>query len=223
MNNYSDDYINWKSWTFGALTSSQYKIFVKTLKLTGNSFPPKSKVLEVGFGSGNFLKFARLNSWITIGTEVNKQLISLAKKQMYEVYNAQSFIPEAGSFDLIVAFDLLEHLKKDEIKNFFIGCKHHLKNGGTVICRFPNGDSPYGLFLQNGDFTHVTSIGSGMIKQFANLSNLKIHYLGGDVKIYKRKNFFGTLRRVISYALKKLSIISSLFFFTRKKIIHHEI
>ena len=62
-----------------------------------------------------------------------------------------------------------------------------------MICRCPNGDSPFGLPYQNGDLTHISQIGTGILKFLANVCNFNIIYLGRDIKSYYSLNRFKSL------------------------------
>lgn len=60
-----------------------------------------------------------------------------------------------GSWQTIIAIDLIEHLTKDDLMIFLAGANRVLRPGGRLILRYPNGDSPLvGVNLFN-DITHV--------------------------------------------------------------------
>jgi SAM-dependent methyltransferase len=68
-------------------------------------------------------------------------------------------------FDLIVAFDVLEHMMVEEIADFLSLAASLLNPGGRLLARFPNGSSPIGAFYQAGDITHVTVLSAPRIRQ----------------------------------------------------------
>jgi len=79
-------------------------------------------------------------------------------KRGHEVYleHSSQFSLTKTFFDVIVVFDVLEHLTLEEILIFLDRAKQLLVTGGVIIARVPNCASPYGLAYQNGDFTHLT-------------------------------------------------------------------
>lgn len=111
---------------------------------------------------------------------------------------------------------MLEHITSSDIINFVNSIKSKLKKDGHFLARFPNGDSPIGLRNQNGDITHVNTIGTEKIIQISRICNLEIHYLGGESQIIKSKKisetFFNLCRlllgRFIGYCIKLIYCIS---------------
>jgi SAM-dependent methyltransferase len=157
---YGDRYLKWKDWGgFGTLKKSEEAYFKAEIERTNCRFPEKSKILEIGFGNGKFLKYAFEKGWDVIGTEVNSALVDIAQEAGYVAIHTDNLSNfNDDTFDLIVAFDVLEHIEQYLIPIFISEIKRVLKAGGYFIARFPNGDSPFGLINQNGDVTHITVI-----------------------------------------------------------------
>ena len=184
---YDSSYLKWKSWgekyQFGDLSPKQHAYYKAEIKRSCASLPKSSKVLEVGFGSGSFLSYAKRKKWDICGTEVNKHLVEAGTRSGFNVILSKNLKPFSDNiFDLVVAFDVLEHIHKEDLIQFFAEIKRVLKPGGVFIACFPNGDSPLGLRHQNGDITHVTAIGSEMARYLATQSELKIVFLGGQAE-----------------------------------------
>ncbi len=183
---YGSAYLDWKKWeqaAFGSLTKSERAYFTAEIKRAKKTFPKDTNVLEVGFGNGSFLAFAREQEWNVFGTEVNEELVGAARKGGFNVAHTADLSDLAdGSFELIVAFDVLEHMPQDAIVDFMLDVRRVLKPGGRFIARCPNGDSPFGLVNQNGDVTHVTSIGRGKARYFATRADLELIYVGGEAE-----------------------------------------
>jgi 2-polyprenyl-3-methyl-5-hydroxy-6-metoxy-1,4-benzoquinol methylase len=170
------DYVGWKQWKgFGTLTSSQGRYFARELSMLA---PLRGKrILEIGFGNGGFLSFARGQGAEALGTEMIPELVQAARKAGFEVSDGSAILKgkrHAGSFDAVVAFDVLEHMDKDELVAFFGTVHGLLKPGGAFLARFPNGDSPFGRRYQNGDLTHKTAIGSRLIEHLAAVSGFRV-------------------------------------------------
>jgi cyclopropane fatty-acyl-phospholipid synthase-like methyltransferase len=141
------NYIKWKSWgeTFGQLKRGEISYFDAEISRTKSKFSKNSKVLEIGFGNGNFLQYAKINNWDIVGIEANQALVKIAGKKGFNVKHLEdiSSFPNE-TFDLIVAFDVIEHIPQNLLPQFFLDVKKKLKDGGFLIARFPNGDSPIG-------------------------------------------------------------------------------
>jgi cyclopropane fatty-acyl-phospholipid synthase-like methyltransferase len=67
-------------------------------------------------------------------------LVEIAKQNGFNVlqtYNLECFAE--NMFDLVAAFDVLEHIPQDKLLDFLTQIKRILKNDGVFIARFPNG------------------------------------------------------------------------------------
>lgn len=220
---YDETYSLWKSWNksgFGRLQLFEKQYFDRELKRAKCNFPSDAKVLEIGFGNGKFLTYARTLGWSVVGVEANEQLVGFAESQEFDVYHANnlSFF-EPDQFDLIVAFDVLEHLPKDELIGWFFEINRILKEDGCFIARFPNGDSPLGLLHQNGDVTHASSIGSIMVKCLAERVGITIVYLGGEAQPLVGKSPTHTLHHYLTWPVKFLiNMVVRLLFFPKARV-----
>ena len=135
---YDSSYLKWKSWDekyqFGDLSPKQYAYYKAEIKRSCASLPKSSKVLEVGFGSGSFLSYAKRKKWDVCGTEVNKHLVETGIRSGFDVILSDNLKPFGDdTFTLVVAFDVLEHIHKDDLIQFFAEIKRVLKSGGVFI------------------------------------------------------------------------------------------
>jgi cyclopropane fatty-acyl-phospholipid synthase-like methyltransferase len=170
------EYRNWKHWQhFGSLTPSQAGYLARELSMLE---PMRGKhILEIGFGNGGFLSFARQQGAKVQGTEVIPELLQAAREAGFEVSEGAALLrarQHAGSFDAVIAFDVIEHMDKAELAEFFGAVHWVLKPGGVFLARFPNGDSPFGRRYQHGDLTHKTVIGAGLIEHLAAVSGFQV-------------------------------------------------
>jgi hypothetical protein len=65
----------------------------------------------------------------------------------------------------VVAFDVIEHLHKDELIDVVDEVRRVLKAGGRWIIHVPNGASPFGGISRYGDLTHELSFTPESITQ----------------------------------------------------------
>ncbi len=170
------DYTQWKQWRdFGALKPFEARYFRRELR---GLLPLKAKrVLEMGFGNGGFLSFAKAEGAEVHGTELIPELLKEAKRRGFAVGRDKDYLGKKkfkGHFDVVVAFDVLEHMDKEELVEFFGGLQELLKPGGHFLARFPNGHSPFGRQYQHGDLTHKTAIGGRLIEHLAARSGFTV-------------------------------------------------
>jgi SAM-dependent methyltransferase len=105
-------------------------------------FPNGSAVLEIGCGTGSFLK--RVQSTCRVaGLELNKSAIAVARAEGLNVYDElieehAKKNPEA--YDVVCAFQVFEHIY--EVKPFIEAALRCLKPGGKLVFGVPN-NNPY--------------------------------------------------------------------------------
>ncbi len=168
-------YENWKNWGDGFSCDDQDREYFNGE--LGNIKFTCSKILEIGFGSGSFLRWCRYSNIEVVGVEVNENLLKRAKNMGYDVrlsnlLELEKEFPER--FDCIVAFDVFEHLPMEEIRTTLRSSEALLKPGGHLLLRFPNSQSPFGLAAQFGDPTHRSMLSRSVFEQLIFRSRFKI-------------------------------------------------
>jgi len=134
----------------------------------GRSSLSGARLLEIGFGSGSLLAWARDAGADIVGAEINEASLEAAVERGIPVLRGSlAEVAEAhrGSFDAIVAFDVFEHFSVSEIVENLHACETMLKPGGRLLLRFPNAQSPFGLVHQYADATHVTPLSGEILRQ----------------------------------------------------------
>jgi 2-polyprenyl-3-methyl-5-hydroxy-6-metoxy-1,4-benzoquinol methylase len=176
------NYIAWKEWApenFGRYSRLDAAYFAAEV---GFGSAVRARVLEIGFGNGSFLAWARDVGADIYGVELNPLLVSRACQMLGDSHAfSELSTPELeklrGTFSHIVAFDVLEHVEQGGYPAFFNRLAELLASGGKCILRFPNGDSPFGRRIQHADPTHVTTIGSGKLIYFAQRAGFRVDAL----------------------------------------------
>ena len=201
------NYTNWKNWDaeeFG-LTSKENSLYYK--KLFSKHLPDTKNVLEIGYGNGSFLNWCKQKHLNVSGIEQDNDMLKRAKNKGYKVYKSIAQIKEV-KFDLIVLFDVLEHIPQKNIQNVFKSLKKILAKNGKIFIRTPNGSSPFGLTYQHGDVTHITTVTGAKLIYWAKFANFKIIYCGADKKILHngRLSKFPTrlIRRILQITIEKI-------------------
>jgi SAM-dependent methyltransferase len=195
-------YLTFKSWEGAA--EEPDKCFDLEVARTG--IAPPAKVLELGFGQGEFLSWAKERGYVAIGIELIPELVARASQRGFTVYQGWiESIPEleGQQFDLIVAFDVFEHMTRDELLSVLKFSKQILKRSGKILARFPNGGSPLGLLYQNGDATHVTALGAGAMNQMAIAAGMRVLWIGNAARD-RRSGKHHWITKRIAYLLRDM-------------------
>jgi 2-polyprenyl-3-methyl-5-hydroxy-6-metoxy-1,4-benzoquinol methylase len=163
-----DPYIGWKNWgedSFGQFDSLEARYYAAE---TGIRKVAAARVLEIGFGNGSFIGWARSVNIDVFGVELNSTLVARARTLLGEDHvfhdlDDAGLTDLAGTFSHIVAFDVIEHIAQSDLPHFLAQLRMLLTAHGRLILRFPNGDSPFGRVNQHGDPTHLTTLGRGKL------------------------------------------------------------
>ena len=176
-------YTHWKSWDvedFAEVSNSSALYFSKIFKqfLKGDQIP--KKILEIGYGNGEFLGWCRQSGHQVSGIEVDQVLVERAQAKGFDVGVSLDAMP-THNFDAIFLFDVLEHVPQDQIESFMLNLHDRLSEGGRVVVRTPNGASPLGLANQHGDPTHITVVTTTKIHFWSGATGFRVIYSGRDL------------------------------------------
>jgi len=110
------------------------------LKALAKNFPDATSLLDIGCGTGFVLSgIAAANSRLRlVGSDLHHEALGYAKERLPGVAMLQmdaGNIPYVEEFDVICAFDVLEHIPNDEVALKQI--HQALKRGGGVIITVP--------------------------------------------------------------------------------------
>lgn len=112
---------------------SKYNIIAQTF--------PTGTLLDIGCGSGDFLKFAKKQGWNVSGIEPNSSARKFASQQTGEniLLPEQSHLLVENSFDVITMWHVLEHVL--DLHTQLSTIKNLAKQNASIIIALPNHDS----------------------------------------------------------------------------------
>ena len=219
---YGREYSSWKNWDggFGEISSADYIYYHAELKRLKIEKLSNINIFEIGFGSGKFFSYCKSEKINISGSEVNQSLLDSAIEKNFNVTDSSGLKKISDStFDAIVAFDVVEHLEHDEMCNLLSEGVRIAKPGGKILLRFPNGDSPLSMQNQNGDITHKSIIGTGIIKYYAKILKLEIDYIGPPSQPISIMIPLASIHRILVFPIKFIiNSIVNIIFFPKEKI-----
>lgn len=178
--NSNELYLKWKAWEenrFAIYNAKDDATFALEFNKARISITDESSILEVGFGNGTLAGWVLHKTRHYVGTELNPNLIKRAIAAGIEAYPATTDLTDVAAgrkFELVVMFDVLEHMSLEEITQILTSARHCLTKNGKIIFRVPSGDSPFSGHLMYGDITHRTALGSYAIRQLAEIADLQV-------------------------------------------------
>lgn len=139
----------------------------------------QSKIVELGCGSGTLLYCAKnMGYQDLIGFDISEEQIQIAHARgLNQIYSNDAFsaiktFPH-DSVDVIVSFDIIEHMTKNEAIAFSQGVYQILKRGGRWIIHTINAESPFFGRIRYGDFTHENAFTKSSIQQLLTVSGFQ--------------------------------------------------
>jgi 2-polyprenyl-3-methyl-5-hydroxy-6-metoxy-1,4-benzoquinol methylase len=181
MQDHQTNYVGWKHWEaqqFGQFSTSEATYFAWHLARALPAATPPLNVLELGFGNGNFLGWACAQGHRVQGIEALPELVARAQAHGFAAAKCLQDLPSSERFDLVVAFDVVEHIPLAETPGLLNDLRARLRPEGRLVLRFPNAESPFGQFNQLGDLTHVTALGVSRMRQLALQCHLTLEHAG---------------------------------------------
>ena len=144
----------------GARSDLDYQDLVH--EKTFRALLPKDKsasIFEIGCGSGGFQRFLRRSGYTrAAGMDQDADAVATAIRLGALGASAGDALAHlktaAERYDCIVAIDVVEHFKKEELFDLFDAVRGALKPGGVFLWRAPNADGPFSGRLRYGDLTH---------------------------------------------------------------------
>jgi cyclopropane fatty-acyl-phospholipid synthase-like methyltransferase len=188
-------YADWKGWN-GAFTASDRDARYFTEEFRGIALGGR-RLLEIGFGNGSLLAWARGQGARVSGLEHDAGMCEAGRRAGFDVSGASldELASNGATYDVIVAFDVLEHWDSAELVANFAAVRALLVEGGVFVARFPNGQSPFGRVYQHGDFSHKSTLSTYKIEYLARRSGLDVVRIANACRVSAKAGMLAALRQ----------------------------
>lgn len=120
-----------------------------------NFIPAGSRILEIGCGLGIISKHLQKKALSITALDISEQNIKIASSfaaksnSLFRVLNVIDDVKKIknfGKFDVVVIFDVIEHISQKLYKNLFELIESVLSENGTVLLSYPSPE--YQMFLK---------------------------------------------------------------------------
>ncbi len=128
-------------------------------------------ILEIGCGHGAFIYFICASGYQNVtGIDRSPEQVSEARRLGIAKVEHGDLMPKllslpAESIDVLLAFDVIEHLRKEEAILLAEQAYRVLRHGGRLILHTVNADSPFFGANRYGDFTHEIAFNKASMGQ----------------------------------------------------------
>ena len=133
----------------------------------------EAKILDVGCGAGLLLYFLREAGYTRLwGIDTSPEQVQDARNSGFEQVeraNALEFLGNTAdrSFEVIVAFDIIEHLTGPELLRLADEIHRVLSDGGLWLIHAPNAEGFFGNRIRYADLTHEQAFTRESIHQLS--------------------------------------------------------
>jgi 2-polyprenyl-3-methyl-5-hydroxy-6-metoxy-1,4-benzoquinol methylase len=226
----SPDYVNLdmdeitidRIWCQGRHKLPAYQQWWKSANNLMGSIDPDAKILDIGCGTGGFLRFAREKGLTPFGFDASRAQAEYAQQDLPNVRQATSpaqYLEQIGpldqKFDFVVCWDVLEHLRNP--LPFLMEIQTLLRPGGFLFVSIPNGRAMlwkrhiYNITRRHFSFhpwEHVFYYSPRSLSAYLNQSGYHVVHVS-SVACYPRPfSIFEMFRRAGFMALKYFPALS---------------
>ncbi len=139
----SEDYISHTDASKGVLAFlyqwvKKYSLRKKVKLIDQLNSSNKGSLLDIGAGTGEFLKVASEKGWNITGVEPNKKAIAFARTKNIELQESLDGLV-GRKFDVVTLWHVLEHLP--DLKKTLQKIESFVKKGGSLVIAVPNFNS----------------------------------------------------------------------------------
>ena len=137
------------------------------------------RILDLGCGSGAIIYFLREAGYRNIlGIDTSaEQIAPAAELGIGQVLRSDvfSFVrnTESESYDVVIAFDIIEHLTKPELFHLADEIYRVLTPGGFWIAHAPNAEGVFGARIRYADLTHEQAFTRESMEQLARAAGFR--------------------------------------------------
>lgn len=188
-----------KCWSQEIFEAQKSKEILDTLE---NILRKGLAVLDVGCNTGELLDFAKSRGCRTVGVEFSAKSRSILIGKQHQAYDSLDYITER--FDVITAFDLVEHLY--DVPGFIEKCKSLLADGGVVVILTGDKASPSARICQSRWWylKHPEHIVFPSRQYYAEHSGLLLEkWIPTYAKIHYKKSIFSVFKSFLICTLKR--------------------
>jgi SAM-dependent methyltransferase len=147
------------------------------------------RILDLGCGYGAVLYFLRSAGYHNVtGLDTSPEQVEAAHQLGFTDVHCGNIYPflkgcPANSFEVIFAFDILEHISKPELLELADEIHRVLTPAGRLIIHAPNAEAVFSGTIRYGDLTHEMAFTRGSIAQLAGACSFSVAAVQEDTPV----------------------------------------
>lgn len=185
------------------LSKEEYELYAKVSKKRFKDILPtdkNAKIIDIACGAGHFLYFLQKQGYVNAqGIDLSlEQLAAAEKATVKNLQKADLFeylAKHKKIFNMVISFDVIEHLTKEEVLKCLDLIYNSLLPGGKALVTVPNVQSLFGSSARYCDFTHEQGFTPASLSQVMRVCGFK------GVSVYGEKPVAHDLRSSVRAGL----------------------
>jgi 2-polyprenyl-3-methyl-5-hydroxy-6-metoxy-1,4-benzoquinol methylase len=177
------------------------------------SFQHDAHILDLGCGQGFMLRYLQASGFTNLtGIDISQEQVDRARELGFNAVQADAFSflkDNEAKFDIIMAIDIIEHFKKEELYELLRLINKALRPGGRFILQTPNGEGLLPGYVIYGDLTHFTILSPLSLTHILTVTgfkNIQIKELGPALFVHFPLFIGWKIVRFLAMAVKFLEI-----------------
>lgn len=127
-------------------------------KLCKRYIPRNARILEIGCGVGIITKFVQKDATFVLSLDISDVNVSVARLtaksdntrfEVIDITKDADKIRSYGKFDVVLIFDVIEHIEKGNYAKFFSVLEELLSDSGMILLTYPS--PQYQKYLKEHD------------------------------------------------------------------------
>jgi SAM-dependent methyltransferase len=179
-------------------------------RLIANFFPldHNCNIVDLGCGSGALLLFLQEAGYLNaMGVETSPDQVEFARQLGVRSVipgDLLSFLRDSASevFDVVVAIDVIEHFRKNEVLEIMDQAHRVLRPGGRLIVHVPNAEAIFGSRIFWSDFTHEMAFTREGLRQLTCACGFSSIEVSEDLPVIH--GFKSLVRRILWTSLRSI-------------------
>jgi len=159
------------------------------------------RIFDVGCGGGHFLYYLIRKGYRNItGIDISPGLVKFVKEEIWHDVvegDALTYLSQhKNQFDVIVANDFIEHLRKRSIIRFLFLSREALKDGGLLFLKTPNMSNIFASRHRYVDFSHEVGFTEYSIYEVCRAAKFSDVVVQSDLPTKREPKLFKRIRKI---------------------------
>lgn len=169
-------------------------------------------LIDIGCGTGGFIKLAKKNKWKVTGLEFNKFAIKKLTSQGFDIIENLNHKSQRAKYDCATLWNVLEHVHNPQ--KMLQDIQKILKPGGLILILVPNIDGLVNRILQKNavafaGYTHVNFFNHNTLSKILKINKFKtLHFETIFTEINSINNYLNFLDPYLDDGKKNLDLFT---------------